>query len=264
MSAATSAAGVDHLAVSARTQPGVKIDPAQRAARSPHARAARRAARGCSTPDRRRRRTCRRRSWYWPPLTAAWYAVGARARRPRRRAAARCRPAAATMRAATANGFPRKPALTGSGAPKSMKLRLRSALSSLTRRKCEKPYGIERMQHQHANAGAARYRPEKSSSSSSATWQPEPQKPSAPCVPEISSSRPGAPGSPTIAKSIDSSSPSAPRSVGCTCRETGRAAQTRRQTKLVARFGVALRRNRRPGSSRRHVQAAPLSASAAR
>ena len=75
------------------------------------------------------------------------------------------------------------------------------------------PVRVDGVRHHHAtDFGRASMTP----SLMRPIWQPEPQKPSLPCVPEMTMSRASASMSPNRATSVASSSPSAPLAFGLT------------------------------------------------
>ena len=111
---------------------------------------------------------------------------------------------------------------------------------------------IERVQHEHRHAGAVDLGPRTSSSSQ----QRRPGSPSRRILRRRACPRSAAAGPAprrrrACARSIDNSSPSAPRSVGCTCAKRPAPRRLARPTKLGARFGVACGEIARPDSSRR-------------
>ena len=99
----------------------------------------------------------------------------------------------------------RSPGSRGAPPSKSMQLRLRSTLSSLTRRIHAKPYGLIAWTSTTARSGGR-----STPSRSHAVWHRLPAKPSTPCVPEITSSRSGASGGPSTATSVASAPSSGP------------------------------------------------------
>ena len=95
-------------------------------------------------------------------------------------------------------------------------------MSSLVRATCAKPYGFSACRKATATP-LRRTASTNDGSFISATWQPLPQNPSAPWVPEVTSSSDGEAASPSSATSIASASPPGPRAEGCTGLSTGNA-----------------------------------------